>query len=106
MNKVTINFGPGTAAWKDMQEVAKILQEKGYSVEPKEGIGIVKLTKNISDEPVIRKIGDLKVGDQVVYQDEVEKIHSISRDASGEYDVQIGCYHEKFCQTSEFEVIE
>ncbi|HHT7152325.1 hypothetical protein BK718_16960 [Bacillus thuringiensis serovar andalousiensis] len=106
MNKVTINFGPGTAAWKDMQEVAKVLQEKGYSVEPKEDIGIVKLTKDISDEPVIRKIGDLKVGDQVMYQDEVETIHSISRDTYGEYDVQIGCYHEKFCQTSEFEVIE
>ncbi|MFC9728317.1 hypothetical protein [Bacillus cereus] len=106
MNKVTINFGSGTAAWKDMQEVVKILQEKGYSVEPKEGIGIVKLTKDISDEPVIRKIGDLKVGNQVMYQDEVETIHSISRDAYGEYDIQIGCYHEKFCKTSEFEVIE
>ncbi|WP_374203819.1 hypothetical protein [Bacillus cereus group sp. BfR-BA-01393] len=86
--------------------VAKVLQEKGYSVEPKEGIGIVKLTKDISDEPVIRKIGDLKIGDQVMYQDEIETIHSISRDKYGEYDVQIGCYHEKFCQTSEFEVIE
>ncbi|EMN7726837.1 hypothetical protein WB980_000080 [Bacillus cereus] len=106
MNKVTINFGPGTAAWKDMQEVAKILQEKGYSVEPKGDIGTVKLTKDISDEPTIRKIGDLKVGNQVIYQHEVGTIHSISRDAYGEYDVQIGCYHEKFCQTSEFEVIE
>ncbi|MHA4168908.1 hypothetical protein [Bacillus cereus] len=106
MNTVTINFGPGTAAWKDMQEVAKILQEKGYLFEPKEGIGIVKLTKDISDEPVIRKIGDLKAGDQVMYQDEVETIHSISRDKYGEYDVQIGCYQEKFYQTSEFEVIE
>ena len=57
MNTVTIKFGPGTAAWKDMQEVAKVLQEKGYSIEPKEGIGIVKLTKDISDEPPIRKIG-------------------------------------------------
>ena len=32
---------------------------------------------------------DLKVGDQVMYQDEVETIHSISRDEYGEYDVQI-----------------
>ncbi|WP_242322128.1 hypothetical protein [Bacillus cereus group sp. BfR-BA-01393] len=28
MNKVTINFGPGTAAWKDMQEVACKCQDK------------------------------------------------------------------------------
>ena len=30
---------------------------KGLLIEPKEGIGIVKLTKDISDEPPIRKIG-------------------------------------------------
>ena len=35
----------------------KSFAEKGYSIEPKEGIGIVKLTKDISDEPPIRKIG-------------------------------------------------
>ena len=28
MNTVTIKFGQGTAAWKDMQEVLKILQKK------------------------------------------------------------------------------
>ncbi|EJQ21165.1 hypothetical protein IE5_02213 [Bacillus cereus BAG3X2-2] len=106
MNTVTINFGPGTAAWKDAQEITKFLKEKGYSIQPKEDIGTVKLTKNIYDKPTIRKIGDLNVGDQVMYQDEVETIHSIRRDEHGEYDVQIGCYDEKFCQTSEFEVIE
>lgn len=47
MNTVTIKFGQGTEAWKDMQEVAKFLQERGYSVQPKEDIGAVKLTKVI-----------------------------------------------------------
>lgn len=47
MNTVTIKFGQGTEAWKDMQEVAKFLQERGYSVQPKEDIGTVKLTKVI-----------------------------------------------------------
>ncbi|MGE6963752.1 hypothetical protein ACQKIW_28405 [Bacillus thuringiensis] len=50
MNTVTIKFGPGTTAWKDMQEVAKALQEKGYSVQPKGDIGTVILTKEIHDE--------------------------------------------------------
>ncbi|MDA1909718.1 hypothetical protein PDK24_28555 [Bacillus cereus] len=47
MNTVTIKVGPGTEAWKDMQEVAKGLQERGYSVEPKEGIGMMKLKQFI-----------------------------------------------------------
>ncbi|PGO64381.1 hypothetical protein CN980_25375 [Bacillus cereus] len=50
MNIVTIKFGQGTEAWGDMQEVAKVLQEKGYSVEPYEEIGTVKLVKKINDE--------------------------------------------------------
>ncbi|OUB82590.1 hypothetical protein BK784_38635 [Bacillus thuringiensis serovar medellin] len=55
MNTVTIQFGQGTEAWKDMQEIAKVLQEKGYSVEPYEEIGTVKLTKKINDELVDKK---------------------------------------------------
>lgn len=50
LNKVTIEFGEGTKAWKDMQDVMIVLKEKGYSVEPYEGIGTVKLTKEIVDE--------------------------------------------------------
>ncbi|MGQ4286915.1 hypothetical protein ACS4JF_20475 [Bacillus thuringiensis] len=50
MNIVAIKFGQGTEAWGDMQEVAKVLQEKGYSVEPYEEIGTVKLVKKINDE--------------------------------------------------------
>ncbi|MEC2626785.1 hypothetical protein P9X08_25240 [Bacillus cereus] len=50
LNKVTIEFGEGTKAWKDMQDVMTILKEKGYSVEPYEEIGTVKLTKGIVDE--------------------------------------------------------
>ena len=50
MNTVTIKFGQGTAAWKDMQEVVKILHEKGYSDQPYEDIGTVKLTKEIVDK--------------------------------------------------------
>ncbi|MDO6701755.1 hypothetical protein Q4581_17370 [Bacillus thuringiensis] len=33
-----------------MQDVMIVLKEKGYSVEPYEGIGTVKLTKEIVDE--------------------------------------------------------
>ncbi|MBU4642770.1 hypothetical protein [Bacillus toyonensis] len=55
MNTVTIKFGEGTEAWVDMQEVAKVLQEKGYSVEPYQEIGTVKLTKKINDELVDKK---------------------------------------------------
>lgn len=47
MNKVTIEFGEGTMAWKDMQKVTGILIERGYTVEPYEEIGTVKLTKEI-----------------------------------------------------------
>ncbi|OUB90481.1 hypothetical protein BK784_25300 [Bacillus thuringiensis serovar medellin] len=55
MNIVTIKFDQGTEAWKDMQDIAKVLQEKGYSVEPYEGIGTVKLIKKINDELVDKK---------------------------------------------------
>lgn len=55
MNTVTIKFSQGTEAWKDMQEIAKVLQEKGYSVEPYEEIGTVKLIKRINDELVDKK---------------------------------------------------
>ncbi|PFS38769.1 hypothetical protein [Bacillus thuringiensis] len=106
MNTVTIKFGQGTPDWEDMTEIVKFLGKRGYAIEPEEEIGTVKLVKKIKEEPEVRHVSNLKVGDQVIYQDEVETIHSISRDAYGEYDVQIGCYHEKFCQTSEFEVIE
>ncbi|WP_410991250.1 hypothetical protein [Bacillus cereus] len=38
-----------------MQDIAKMLQEKGYSVEPYEEIGTVKLTKKINEELVDKK---------------------------------------------------
>ncbi|UYX55864.1 hypothetical protein M3Y14_32050 (plasmid) [Bacillus thuringiensis] len=50
MNKVTIEFGQGTESWKDMQDVVAVLIGSGYSVEPYEEIGTVKLTKEIVDE--------------------------------------------------------
>ncbi|EJR50086.1 hypothetical protein IIO_06399 [Bacillus cereus VD115] len=50
MNVITINFDQGTAAWRDMQEVVKILKDKGYSTQPYGGIGTVKLTKVIEEE--------------------------------------------------------
>ncbi|MEC3334896.1 hypothetical protein [Bacillus thuringiensis] len=50
MNKVTIEFGEGTEAWKDMQKVTGFLIERGYTVEPYEEIGTVKLTKELIDE--------------------------------------------------------
>ncbi|PGA96598.1 hypothetical protein [Bacillus wiedmannii] len=50
MNTITIKFGEGTAAWKDMQEVVKILNDKGYSTQPYGDIGTVKLTKVIEEE--------------------------------------------------------
>ncbi|AAM26189.1 MULTISPECIES: hypothetical protein [Bacillus] len=49
MNTITIKFGEGTAAWKDMQEVVKILNDKGYSTQPYGDIGTVKLTKVIEE---------------------------------------------------------
>ncbi|KLA35505.1 hypothetical protein B4080_5918 [Bacillus cereus] len=53
MNTVTIKFGQGIAAWKDTQEVLKILQEKGYKVQPYEEIGTVNLTKEIKMEEIL-----------------------------------------------------
>lgn len=50
MNIVTIKFGQGTKAWEDMEGVVAVLREKGYSVEPYEEIGTVKLSKEIVDE--------------------------------------------------------
>ncbi|MHA4113389.1 hypothetical protein ACX17A_26060 [Bacillus cereus] len=50
MNTITIKFGEGTAAWEDMQEVVKILNDKGYSTQPYGDIGTVKLTKVIEEE--------------------------------------------------------
>ncbi|HFR4221621.1 hypothetical protein [Bacillus sp. A260] len=50
MNTITIKFGEDTAAWKDMQEVVKILNDKGYSTQPYGDIGTVKLTKIIEEE--------------------------------------------------------
>ncbi|MBH0322800.1 hypothetical protein [Bacillus cereus] len=50
MNTITIKFGEGTAAWKDMQEVVKILNDKGYSTQPYGDIGTVKLTKIIEEK--------------------------------------------------------
>ncbi|QPW46716.1 hypothetical protein G9298_02660 [Bacillus thuringiensis] len=50
MNTVTIKFGQGTAAWKDMREVVKFLREKGYNAQPYEEIETVKLTKEITEE--------------------------------------------------------
>ncbi|MGG0010006.1 hypothetical protein [Bacillus tropicus] len=50
MNTITIKFGQGTEAWKDMQEVVKALHDKGYIAQPYEEIGTVKLTKEIKEE--------------------------------------------------------
>ncbi|ADY24964.1 hypothetical protein P4U05_18285 [Bacillus paranthracis] len=50
MNTITIKFGQGTAAWKDMQEVVKVLYDKGYRAQPYEDIGTIKLIKEIKDE--------------------------------------------------------
>lgn len=50
MNKITVEFGQGTEAWKDMQEVVGALKEKGYSAQPYDQIGTVVLTKEITDE--------------------------------------------------------
>lgn len=50
MNTITIKFGQGTEAWKDMQEVVKVLHGKGYIAQPYEDIGTVKLTKEIKEE--------------------------------------------------------
>ncbi|CUB51946.1 hypothetical protein P4J24_21855 [Bacillus anthracis] len=50
MNTITIKFGQGTAAWKDMQEVVKALHDKGYIAQPYEDIGTVKLTKEFKEE--------------------------------------------------------
>lgn len=50
MNKVTIEFGQGTECWKDMQKITVVLIERGYSVEPYEEIGTIKLTKEIVDD--------------------------------------------------------
>ncbi|WP_176547694.1 hypothetical protein [Bacillus thuringiensis] len=50
MNTITIKFGQGTEAWKDMQEVFKALHDKGYVVQSYEDIGTVKLTKEIKEE--------------------------------------------------------
>ncbi|MBU4642277.1 hypothetical protein [Bacillus toyonensis] len=55
MNTVTIKFGQGTAAWKDMQDVVKILHDKGYSAQPYKEIGTVELTKKIDDGLVGKK---------------------------------------------------
>ncbi|MEC3439466.1 hypothetical protein P9136_22460 [Bacillus cereus] len=55
MNTITIKFGQGTEAWKDMQEVVKVLHGKGYIAQPYEDIGTVKLTKKINDESVDKK---------------------------------------------------
>ncbi|HDR4393070.1 hypothetical protein V4C29_24035 [Bacillus cereus] len=55
MNTVTIEFGQGTAAWKEMQKVAQYLSLKGYEVQPYENIGTVKLTKKINDESADKK---------------------------------------------------
>ncbi len=55
MNTIAIKFGQGTEAWKDMQEVIKVLHDKGYIAQPYEDIGTVKLTKEINDELVDKK---------------------------------------------------
>ncbi|MEB8717511.1 hypothetical protein P4G97_33120 [Bacillus cereus] len=55
MNTVIIQFGQGTEAWKDMQEVLKVLQDKGYKLHPYEEIGTVNLAKKINDELVDKK---------------------------------------------------
>ncbi|MEC3360876.1 hypothetical protein P4U05_18300 [Bacillus paranthracis] len=106
MNKVTIKFGSGTAAWKDMQEVAKILQEKGYSVQQKDDIGTVKLTKEIKEESEVRHISKLEVGDKVVWEDEIQTINFIKKNEYGDCDIQIGGFYDTFCGSSEFEMIE
>ncbi|PEC81618.1 hypothetical protein CON08_00505 [Bacillus cereus] len=106
MNTVTIKFGQGTEAWKDAQEIIKVLQGKGYSTQPYENIGIVNLTKEIKEEPEVRHVSNLQVGDKVVWEDEIQTISFIKRDENGNYDIQIDGFYDKFCGSSEFKVIE
>ncbi|MED2185708.1 hypothetical protein [Bacillus wiedmannii] len=106
MNTVTIKFGQGTKAWEDAQGITKFLKEQGYSIQPKEDIGTVKLTKEIKEEPEVRHVSDLQVGDKVVWEDEVQTINFIKRDENGDYDIQIDGFYDKFCGSSEFEVVE
>ncbi|QWI46707.1 hypothetical protein [Bacillus mycoides] len=106
MNTVTIKFGSGTAAWEDAQEMIKVLQEKGYATQPYENIGIVNLTKEIKEEPEVRHVSKLKVGDKVVWEDEVQTINLIKKNEYGDYDIQIGSFYDTFCGSSEFEIIE
>lgn len=61
MNQVTIKFGEGTESWKDMQKITEVLIARGYSVEPYEEIGTVKLTKEIIDDMSDEDRGTKKV---------------------------------------------
>ncbi|MGH0585626.1 hypothetical protein ACQVQY_05905 [Bacillus mycoides] len=106
MNTVTIKFGQGTPAWEDMTEIVKFLGKRGYAIEPEEEIGTVKLVKKIKEEPEVRHVSNLQVGDKVVWEDEIQTINFIKRDENGDYDIQIDGFYDKFCGSSEFEVIE
>ncbi|MDM5254288.1 hypothetical protein [Bacillus toyonensis] len=50
MNVITIKFNQDTSAWKDVQEVVKLLHDKGYSTHLYGDIGTVKLTKEFEEE--------------------------------------------------------
>ncbi|HDR8241317.1 TPA: hypothetical protein QC126_001873 [Bacillus cereus] len=106
MNTVTIKFDQGTPAWEDMTEIVKFLGKRGYAIEPEEEIGTVKLIKEIKEGPEVRYVSNLQVGDKVVWEDEIQTINFINRDENGDYDIQIDGFYDKFCGSSEFEVIE
>lgn len=106
MNTVTIKFGQGTPAWEDMTEIVKFLGKRGYAIEPEEEIGTVKLIKEIKEETEVRHVSKLKVGDKVVWEDEIQTINFIKKNEYDDYDIQIGSFYDTFCGSSEFEVIE
>ncbi|MBJ8063402.1 hypothetical protein [Bacillus cereus group sp. N15] len=106
MNTITIKFGQGTPAWEDMAEIVEFLGKRGYAIEPEKEIGTVKLVKKIKEEPEVRHVSKLKVGDKVVWEDEVQAINFIKKNEYGDYDIQIGGFYDTFCGSSEFEIIE
>ncbi|MEJ9149283.1 hypothetical protein P4520_29825, partial [Bacillus thuringiensis] len=78
----------------------------GYSVQQKDDIGTVKLTKEIKEESEVRHISKLEVGDKVVWEDEIQTINFIKKNEYGDCDIQIGGFYDTFCGSSEFEMIE
>ncbi|MGN4723984.1 hypothetical protein ACTFR8_23415 [Bacillus cereus group sp. MYBK15-3] len=55
MNTIRIECGQGIEARKDMQDMVKVLQDKGYIAQTDKDSGVVKLVKQTKDEPSIKK---------------------------------------------------